>query len=36
MIFSQAAISVKIGFGLSCPILEKDNFIDIFYIVMSY
>ena len=43
IVFSQAAISVNISnllicvcsFDLSCPILEKENFIEIFYIVLS-
>ena len=41
--FSQAAVSIKIrklhicfcSFHLSCPILEKDNFIKYLYIVLS-
>ena len=43
VIFSQETISIKIrnficfcSFDLSSPIFEKDNFIDIFYIVLSY
>ena len=43
IVFSQAAISVIISnllicvcsFDLSCPILEKENFIEILYIVLS-
>ena len=43
LFFSQAAVSVKIsnlficfcGFYLSCPILEKDNFIENTNIVLS-
>ena len=41
--FSQAAISIKISnlfigfcsFDLSCPTFEKDNFIEMFYIILS-
>ena len=41
--FSAAALSIKISillicfcsFDLFCPILEKDNFIEILYIVLS-
>ena len=40
----QAAIVIKVSnlficfcsFDLSCPILEKDNFIETFYNVLSY
>ena len=42
-IFYQTAVEVKISnllicfcsFELSCPILEKDNFIECIYIVLS-
>ena len=42
--FCQAAVSVKISnffvcfcsFDLSCPILEKDNFIKFFYCIVMY